>query len=150
MKKLFLLLLIITASCRPVKTVTEYREVVRVDTFKTIRTEKIFQAVHDTLTIENPCDSSGILSTFYSKIRIPQGQVIIRSVRGKIQATVDVDSIAHVYEKKYSSQIKSNIVYKDKEIIKYKIPFWAIMIIAIQSIIILGYAYLKLYLKILP
>lgn len=148
MKKLFLLLLIITASCRPVKTVTEYREVVRIDTFKTIRTEKIFQAVHDTLTIENPCDSSGILSTFYSKIRIPQGQVIIRTVRGKIQATVDVDSIASVYEKKYASQKNSNVEYKYKEVTKYKIPFWAILVIAIESIIIGGYVYIKFFIKI--
>lgn len=148
MKKLFLLLLIITASCRPTKTVTEYREVVRVDTFKTIRTEKIFQAVHDTLTIENPCDSSGILSTFYSKIRIPQGQVIIRTVRGKIQATVDVDSIASVYEKKYASQKNSNVEYKYKEVTKYKIPFWAILVIAIESIIIGGYVYIKFFIKI--
>lgn len=150
MKKYFLLLLIITISCRPVKTVTEYKEVVRVDTFKTIRTEKVFQAVHDTLTIDNPCDSTGILNTFYSKITIPQGQVVIRSVRGKIKATVDIDSIAHVYESKYKSQSDSKIYYKNIEIIKYKVPFWAIITIAVQAIIIFGYAYLKAYLKILP
>jgi len=148
MKKLFLLLLIITVSCRPTKTVTEYKEVVRVDTFKIERSSKVLPAVHDTLLIENPCDSSGILSTFYSKISIPQGKVIIRSVRGKIQATVDIDSIAQVYEKKYESQNKSNVDYKYKEVIKYKIPFWAILVIAIQSIIIFGYLYIRFFIKI--
>ena len=142
-KLLFLLLLIITISCRPVKTVTEYKEVVRIDTFKTTRTEKIFQAVHDTLTIDNPCDSSGILSTFYSKIKIPQGQVVIRSVRGKIQASVDIDSIAHVYEDKYRSKSESNVQAKNVEVIRYMVPTWAIITILIESAIILLYAYFK-------
>lgn len=142
-KLLFLLLLIITISCRPTKTITEYKEVVRVDTFKTIRTEKIFQAVHDTLTIDNPCDSSGILSTFYSKIKLPQGQVIIRTVRGKIQATVDIDSIAHVYEDKYRNKSNSNTSNNNVEVIKYRVPNWAIIVIFIESVIIVLYAYFK-------
>lgn len=143
MKKLFLLLLIITVSCRPTKTTVEYKEVIRIDTFKTIRTEKIFQAVHDTLTIENPCDSSGILSTFYSKISIPQGKVVIRSVRGKIQASVDIDSIAHIYENKYRNQSESNVRTNNVKVIKYMVPTWAIIVILIESAIIALYAYFK-------
>lgn len=144
MKKIFFLLLLITTiSCRPAKTVTEYKEVVRVDTFKIERSAKILPAVHDTLIIDNPCDSSGILSTFYSKIKIPQGQVVIRSVRGKIEASVDIDSIAHVYEDKYRSKSESSIHTKNVEIIKYRVPTWAIVVIIIESAIILLYAYFK-------
>lgn len=143
MKKILLLTIVIFTSCRPVKTVTEYKEIVRIDTFKTTRTEKIFQAVHDTLTIDNPCDSSGILSTFYSKIRIPQGQVIIRTVRGKIKASVDIDSIAHVYEDKYRSKNDSSVHTKNIEIIKYRVPTWTIITILIESLVIAGFIYLK-------
>jgi hypothetical protein len=143
MRKLILLLFVIIASCRPVKTVTEYKEVVRVDTFKIERSAKILPAVHDTLIIDNPCDSSGILSTFYSKIKIPQGQVVIRSVRGKIQASVDIDSIAHVYEDKYRSKSESSVKTKDVEVIRYMVPTWAIITILIESAIILLYAYFK-------
>lgn len=143
MRKLILLLFVIVASCRPVKTVTEYKEVVRVDTFKIDRSAKILPAVHDTLIIDNPCDSSGILSTFYSKIKIPQGQVVIRSVRGKIQASVDIDSIAHVYEDKYRSKSESSIHTKNVEVIRYMVPTWAIITILIESAIILLYAYFK-------
>lgn len=144
MKKLFfLLLLIITVSCRQTKTVTEYKEVIRVDTFKTTRTEKIFQAVHDTLTIDNPCDSSGILSTFYSKIKIPQGQVVIRSVRGKIEATVNIDSIAQVYEDKYRNKSDLKVSTNKIEVIRYMVPTWAIIVILIESAIIILYAYFK-------
>lgn len=143
MKRLFLLLLIITVSCRPTKTTIEYKEVIRVDTFKIERSAKILPAVHDTLIIDNPCDSSGILSTFYSKIKIPQGQVVVRSVRGKIEASVDIDSIAHVYEDKYQSKSESSIHTKNVEIIKYRVPTWAIVVIIIESAIILLYAYFK-------
>lgn len=143
MRKLILLLFVIVASCRPVKTVTEYKEVVRVDTFKIERSAKILPAVHDTLIIDNPCDSSGILSTFYSKIKIPQGQVIIRSVRGKIQASVDIDSIAHVYEDKYRSKSESSVKTKDVEVIRYMVPTWAIITILIESLVIAGFIYLK-------
>lgn len=143
MRKLILLLLITTISCRPVKTVTEYKEVVRVDTFKTERSAKILPAVHDTLIIDNPCDSSGILSTFYSKIKIPQGQVVIRSVRGKIEASVDIDSIAHVYEDKYRSKSESSVKTKDVEVIRYMVPTWAIITILIESAIITLYTYFK-------
>lgn len=143
MKRLFLLLLIITVSCRPTKTVTEYKEVIRVDTFKTTRTEKIFQSVHDTLRIDNPCDSSGILSTFYSKIKLPQGQVIIRSIRGKIEATVDIDSIAQVYEDKYRNKSDSKVSTNKVDTIRYMVPTWAIIVILIESAIIILYAYFK-------
>lgn len=144
MKKIFFLLLLITTiSCRPVKTVTEYKEVVRVDTFKIERSAKILPAVHDTLIIDNPCDSSGILSTFYSKIKIPQGQVVIRSVRGKIEASVDIDSIAHVYEDKYRSKSESSVHTKNVEIIKYRVPTWAMITILIESLIIAVFIYLK-------
>jgi hypothetical protein len=142
-KLLFLLLLIITISCRPTKTVTDYKEIIRVDTFKTIRTEKIFQAVHDTLTIDNPCDSSGILSTFYSKIKLPQGQVIIRSVRGKIEATVDIDSIAQVYEEKYKNKSDLKVSANKVEVIRYVVPTWAIIVIIIETLVIVLYAYFK-------
>lgn len=143
MRKLILLLFVIVASCRPAKTVTEYKEVVRVDTFKIERSAKILPAVHDTLIIDNPCDSSGILSTFYSKIKIPQGQVVIRSVRGKIEASVDIDSIAHVYEDKYRSKSESSVKTKDVEVIRYMVPTWAVITILIESTIILLYAYFK-------
>jgi len=143
MKRLFLLLLIITVSCRPTKTAIEYKEVVRVDTFIAKRSEVILPAVHDTLIIDNPCDSSGILSTFYSKIKLPQGQVAIRSVRGKIEATVDIDSIAHVYEDKYRSKIDSNTHNKSVDVVRYMVPTWAIIVILIESAIIILYAYFK-------
>lgn len=140
MRKL-LLLLVLLSSCKAKQIVTVYRDVVKVDTIRDIRTITKFNAVHDTLTIDNPCDSTGILNTFYSKISIPQGKVIIRSVRGKIQATVNIDSIAQVYDNKYRSIAKSDVTNIQKIVTKNVIPKWAIWFMAITSL--LSFLYIR-------
>jgi len=121
-------------SCKPLQNATVKGEKVRVDTLIIEKISKVLPAVHDTLIIDNPCDSAGILTTFYSKIKIPQGQVIIRSVRGKIQATVNIDSIAQVYEKKYRNKESSDVTNISKIVTKNVIPKWAIWVMAIGAI----------------
>lgn len=130
----YILVIIFFTSCKPLQNVTTIKEVVRIDTVRDYKVITKFNAVHDTLTIDNPCDSVGILTTFYSKIRIPQGQVIIRSVRGKIQATVNIDSIAQVYDNKYRNIVKSDVTNFQKIVTKNVIPKWAIWVMAIGAI----------------
>lgn len=122
------------SSCKSTKLTNTVTERVRVDTVREIRITEKFNAVHDTLTIDNPCDSAGILTTFYSKIKIPQGQVIIRSVRGKIQATVNIDSIAQVYDSKYKSIVRKSAENKETIVRINTIPKWAIWVMAIGAI----------------
>jgi len=135
MKYLIFLLLIVMASCKPAQTITVYRDVVKTDTLSKIVKITSFNTVHDTLTIENPCDSSGILTTFYSKIKVPQGQIVVRSVRGKIEATVNLDSIAQVYEEKYRSKGEVSTYKSDKVIRTNEIPKWAIWFMAISGVL---------------
>ena len=130
----YILVIIFFTSCKPLQTVTTIKEVVRIDTIRDIKTITKYDAVHDTTIIENPCDSAGILTTFYSKIRIPQGQVIIRSVRGKIQATVNIDSIAQVYDSKYKSILRKSAENKETIVRINTIPKWAIWVMAIGAI----------------
>ena len=149
MKKLILMIIalilaIIAVSCKSTKLTTSIIEKVRIDTVRDIRTVEKFRAVHDTLTIDNPCDSAGILTTFYSKIRLPQGQVIIRSVRGKIQATVNIDSIVQVYESKYRSKKDTNVTNISKIVTKTVYPAWLIVTVIFETLIILGYIYLRI------
>ena len=145
MKKLILSLLIANffISCRPQKSVTIVNEKIRIDTIRDYKLITRFNAVHDTLTIENPCDSTGILNTFYSKITLPQGKVIIRSYRGKIQATINIDSIENVYKNMYTSSLHSDKLLNNKEKITNIIPTWCILTIIFQGLIIFGYIYLK-------
>jgi hypothetical protein len=118
-------------------------EKIRVDTVHNIRTVEKFKAIHDTLTIENPCDSLGFLTRFYSKIAIPQGKVIIRSDNGNIKATIDLDSVANVYDSKYKSKYNSEVKFFEKIVVKQVVPTWAIVTIFLESLIIIGYIYFR-------
>ena len=145
MKKLILSLLIANffISCRPQKSVIIEKEKIRIDTIRDYKIITKFNSVYDTLIIENPCDSTGILNTFYSKITIPQGKIIIRSYKGNIQATVNIDSIENVYKNMYVSSLKSDNSLTNKEKITNIIPTWCILTIIFQGLIIFGYLYLR-------
>ena len=145
MKKLLIGLLIANFfySCKPTKSIIIEKEKIRIDTIRDYKVITRFNAVHDTLTIENPCDSTGILNTFYSKITVPQGRIIIRSYKGNIQATVNIDSIENVYKNMYVSSLHTDSLISNKEKITNIIPTWCILTIIFQGLIIFGYIYLK-------
>ena len=130
-------------SCKPVKTVTEFKEIATHDTIREVRTVEKFKYVQDTLVIDNPCDSAGILTTFYSKISAPQGTVIIRSYKGKIQATVSLDSMKQVYESRYKSFVRKSDTNTQKFVRTNVIPTWIIVVVFFESMIILIYLYFK-------
>lgn len=144
MQKFLILLACVTLlSCKPSKSITEYKELVRIDTIKSEKIVERFRAVHDTMTIVSPCDSSGLLSNFYSKLILPQGKVIIRSVDGNIEARIDIDSMRNQIENNYrNSQVKS-VQYRDKEVIKYRVPMWVVWLLLIEFIALVAYLYLK-------
>jgi hypothetical protein len=138
-----LLFIIFLGSCKPSRVVTVVSEKIRIDTIINERTIVKFNAIHDTLTIDNPCDSAGILTTFYSKITLPQGKIIIRSYRGKIQATVNIDSIRSVYEKKYRYMETSNVTNSSKIVTKVTYPSWLVTAFILESLLIIGFLYFK-------
>ena len=140
---LLLFSILIVSSCKPSKVITIVSEKIRIDTIRDYKVITKYNAIHDTLIIDNPCDSLGLLNTFYSKITLPQGKVIIRSYKGSIKATIDIDSIANVYEKKYRYMETSNVTNSSKIVTRNIIPSWAIITILIESLIIGGYLYFK-------
>lgn len=140
---LLLFIILMAASCKPSKVVTVVSEKIRIDTIINEKTIVKFNAIHDTLTIDNPCDSAGILTTFYSKITLPQGKIIIRSYRGKIQATVNIDSIRSVYEKKYRYMETSDVKNSTKIVTKVTYPSWLVTAFILESLLIIGFLYFK-------
>jgi len=143
MKKLtFLFIIFALISCRTSK-VENQKTIIKVDTFRTEKIVHIYDSVKDTLIVENPCDSSGILTRFYSKITIPQGNIIIRSYKGSIKATIDIDSIKNIYEKQYQSKLKENEHITFERIVREVIPTWAIIIMLIQGLLISVWIYFK-------
>ena len=137
------LFVILISSCKPTKSVNIITEKIRIDTIRDYKVITRFNAVYDTITIENPCDSTGILNTFYSKITVPQGRIIIRSYKGNIQATINIDSIENVYRNMYVSSLSTDKLISNKEKITNIIPTWCILTIIFQGLIIFGYIYLR-------
>jgi len=134
---------IIFASCVRTKSINTEIEKIRVDTVRDYKVITKFKPIHDTLTIENACDSSGILTRFYSSLTIPSGRLIIRSQNGSIKATIDLDSVANVYDSKYKAKYKDEIKFYEKIVVKKVVPVWAIVTILIQSFIIILYFYFR-------
>jgi len=141
-KLAFLFILFAIVSCKTSKVETQ-KTIIKIDTFRTEKIIRIYDSVKDTLIIENPCDSSGILTRFYSKISIPQGRIIIRSYKGNIKATIDIDSIKNVYEKQYQSRLKDNQHLTFERIVREVIPTWAIITIIVQGVLIMVWVYFK-------
>lgn len=140
---LILLACVAFISCKRTKTLTEYKELVRVDTIKSEKIVERFKAIHDTITIVNPCDSSGVLTRFYSKLIIPQGNIIIKSDGTSIKAQVDLDSTRSEIENNYrNSQVKW-IEYRDKEVIKYRVPTWVVVLLLVEFLSLVAWLYLK-------
>jgi hypothetical protein len=147
-KFIILLACVAFVSCKSNKSVTEYKETLRIDTIKSEKIIEKFRAVHDTLVITNPCDSSGLLSTFYSRLVLPNGSVTIKSDKGQIRATIDIDSIRQEIENIYRNSQKKTIEYRDREIIKYRIPTWVVMLLFGQAIILVAWLYVKFGLRV--
>jgi hypothetical protein len=143
MKKYLIIAIILFASCKPSKTIIKENTIVKYDTIHTSDVIYKTKAIRDSIIIENPCDSAGILTAFYSKFVIPQGTITLRSIRGRIEAKIDIDSIESVYKSKYQFSKSDNVRISNKEVIKNVIPLWAIITIMFESIIIIGYVFIK-------
>ena len=147
-KFIILLACVAFLSCKSNKSVTEYKETLRIDTIKSEKIIEKFRAVHDTLVITNPCDSSGLLSTFYSRLVLPNGSVTIKSDKGQIRATIDIDSIRQEIENNYRNSQAKIIEYRDREIIKYRVPTWVVMLLFGQAIMLVAWLYVKFGLRV--
>jgi len=141
---IYALMVVSVSSCKSTKLTNTLTEKVRVDTVREIRITERFNAIHDTLTIDNPCDSAGILTTFYSRIVLPQGKIVIRSLNGKINTTVDIDSIKNVYNNIYKTKQSSDIKSSEKVITKTVYPAWLIVAVVFETLIILAYIYFRI------
>jgi len=142
---IYALMIVSVSSCKSTKLTNSVSTRIHIDTVREIRITEKFNAVHDTLTIENPCDSAGILTTFYSRIVLPQGKIVIRSLNGKINTTVDIDSIKNIYSNIYKSKDNSNVTNSTKIVTKTVYPMWLIVVAIFEALIILGYIYLKIF-----
>lgn len=138
MKRLLLLLPFIIFSCRSVKNSTSNTVVVK-DTIRLTTTNTIIKPISDTITIFEPCDTLGQLSSFKYNLTIPNGFVSLSSENNQIKYIVKTKEVVHTDTILVKVKDTSNIQTELKETIKYRIPNWIIWIVSIETLIIIAY-----------
>ena len=137
-KLLVLFIAVIVTSCAAKKSTIQVKEVVKTDTLVITKDRIIQKAVHDTLVIDNPCDSLGILKPFKQRLVTAQGNVTIQTKGNAIEAVINLDSIRSVWEKEYKSSAMATTENISVEIIRYKLPTWAIIyMVAVSALLLL-------------
>lgn len=139
-KRLFfftVLFISLLTGCVAKKTVTEYKEVVKMDSIYITNDRYITKQVNDTILIEQPCDTLGNLKDFDRQIHSGGVKVSLKSVNGNIKATVDIDSIVNSKITEFKQNYKSEVQIKEIEIVRNRVPLWVYTTILLQSLIIL-------------
>ena len=146
MKKLIYILPLFLLACKPQKSIIEYKYLTKTDTLIRTQTNTVYKGVTDTITVENICDSLGIINNFYSKLTLPNGTITIRSERGdnKLKAFVKLNDILSTTKRELQSRTSDSVTRKEKEVIKYRIPSWIIYTVIVETLLIALYVYLRI------
>tara|TARA_R110000822_G_scaffold30374_2_gene88530 strand:- start:2243 stop:2692 length:450 start_codon:yes stop_codon:yes gene_type:complete len=131
---IFLLLFFFTA-CVARKSTIEYKERVVRDTIKVETVKTIVKPIKEFVTIENPCDSLGILKQFDKEIKTELSSVRVFNDKGTIKAEINIDSLKSVLRKEFKSNNKTVTETKEVKITKYKYPLWLILALIISILI---------------
>ena len=138
MRKIIFIILICTLySCVSKKVITETKEVVKRDSIYIIKDRFITKQVNDTITIDKPCDSLGNLKSFDRVIKTNNVKITLKSVKGNIQATVNIDSIVNSRIVEFKQKYKSKVQVKETEVVRYRTPLWVWFVITLEALVIL-------------
>lgn len=135
MLKRSVVILLLFTSCTAKKVVTQTREVVVNDTIILTKDRIVTKAVNDTILIESPCDSTGILKPFKQRLKTAQGEITIQSKNNVLEATINLDSIVQSIEKRYESKTVDTKEKSDTLKVKYKTPVWLVLSLVFSVII---------------
>lgn len=135
--------ILLLASCKPQKSIIEYRYINKTDTLIKSDTKTIYKGVNDTINIVSPCDSTGIINRFYSKLVLPNGTITISSDKkdNKLVAAVKINDAVSSVENQKKSSISERIIEKTKEVKVPYIPKWIWYVLLATSV--LSFLYVK-------
>ena len=127
MLKYSIVILLLFSSCTAKKIITQTKEVIVNDTIILTKDRIITKAVNDTILIESPCDSTGILKPFRERLKTTQGTITIKSNNNVIEANINLDSIVQSIEKRYESKTIDVKEKSDTLKVKYRTPVWLVL-----------------------
>ena len=135
MLKYSIVILLLFTSCTAKKIVTQTKEVFVNDTIILTKDRIVTKAVNDTILIDSPCDSTGILKPFKQRLKTAQGEITIQSKNNVLEATINLDSIVQSIEKRYESRVVDTVQKSDTLKVKYKTPVWLVLSLVFSVII---------------
>lgn len=135
MKKLIIILFLLY-SCTAKKTVIEYKERVVKDTINVEVVKTVIKPIKETLIVEQPCDSLGVLKPFEKEIKTEKATIRVYNDKGSIKAEINIDSIVDLKVNKFKSNYQLKVDTKEKTIIRYKYPLWLITYSVLITIIL--------------
>ena len=135
MLKYSIVFLLLFTSCTAKKVITQSEEVIKNDTIIVTKDRYVTKAVNDTIIIESPCDSLGVLKPFKERLKTAQGQITIQSKNNVIQANINLDSIVQSIEKRYESKTIDTTQKSDTLKIKYRTPVWLVLSLVFSVIV---------------
>jgi len=135
MLKYSIVFLLLFTSCTAKKVITQTKEVIKNDTIIVTKDRYVTKAVNDTIIIESPCDSLGVLKPFKERLKTAQGQITIQSKNNVIQANINLDSIVQSIEKRYESKTVDTVQKSDTLKIKYRTPVWLVLSLVFSVIV---------------
>ena len=134
-KSYIFLLLFFFVGCVAKRTTIEYKERVVKDTIYTETIKTVFKDVKETLYVDSPCDSTGVLKPFEKTITTPKATIKLYSEKGSIKVDVNIDSIVDLKVKEFKSNYKSKIETKEVEVIKYRYNFSFVLVLIISVLL---------------
>ena len=135
MLKYSIVILLLFTSCTAKKVITKSERIIVNDTIILTKDRIVTKAVNDTILIESPCDSLGILKPFKQRLKTAQGEITIQSKNNAIEATINLDSIIQSIEKRYESKTVDTKVKNDTLKVKYKTPVWLVLSLVFSVIV---------------
>ena len=135
MLKYSIVILLLFTSCTAKKIVTQTKKVVVNDTIILTKDRIVTKAVNDTILIDSPCDSLGILKPFKQRLKTAQGEITIQSKNNVLEATINLDSIVQSIEKRYESKTVDTKEKSDTLKVKYKTPLCLVLSLVFSVII---------------
>jgi hypothetical protein len=130
------IILLILNSCASKKIITEYKDRIVKDSIYITNDRYITKQINDTIVVNSVCDSLGNLKDFDRQILSNNVKVSLKSIKGDIQAAVNIDSLVNSKITKFKQNYKVEKEIKEVEITEYKTPLYLWMLIIIEGLII--------------
>lgn len=130
-----LLVLFFFNNCRTKKTVTEYKDKIVHDTIIKNVTKTVTKQIKDTILIEEPCDSIGNLKDFSRVIKNDKAKVEVSNNKGNIEVKINIDSLVNSKVEEFKKNYKSEVVIKEKEVVKFRTPWYMFVILGFSILL---------------